>query len=117
MRVLVLVSLTDADVPIIDSCNCGRPRYIPKPQHSSGGQVPSTVKIKVHRTVKIRMEAAAPKGKKEKYEPKARILVDRDGEEYAVESCMGCLGARISFENEYTKWTADDEPTMWSWVD
>ena len=65
--ILVLVSLADPDVPIIDSCNLGAPRSILE-QHTS--------RVKVHRTVKSRMDAAPPEGKKERYSPRAHLDVE-----------------------------------------
>ena len=117
MCVLVLVSWTDANVPIIDSFNVGRPRYILKPRQPPGDKAPSTVKFKVHRTVKIRMDAAAPKGGK-RYQPKARILVDRDERECPIETCADSFRELIGFprwEGKH-KWT-DVKPSAWSWVD
>lgn len=61
----VYVSSLNADILL--SCNLGAPRFIPK-QHTSG--------VKVHRTVKSRMEAAPPNGQKKRYSPKARLAIE-----------------------------------------
>ena len=65
------------------------------------------------------MDAAAPPGKK-KYQPKARILVEREEGECAVETCMDSIRELIELigfsrrKDEHT-W-ADVESTAWEWV-
>ena len=63
------------------------------------------------------MEATPPEGKKNKYKPKARIFFDKVDEECAVETCMDSFKALFGGIDKHTKWQADAEPTVWSWVD
>jgi hypothetical protein len=55
-----------SDISMVPSSNMGRPRFIPA-QHVNG--------VKIHRSVKTRMEAGCPPGC-QKYTPRPDIRVD-----------------------------------------
>lgn len=132
VRVLsFFVSFTDAEVWIIDSWNLGRPRYLIRPHEDcklSGGKSHGAVRVRVHRTVKIRMDAAPLEKKngmvkryfrKEKhrkgkcYFPKARVVTEAAPTEGEKRKENGCSLKNIILAGKREKW-ADFEPT---WVD